>query len=347
MTRYVQARAEIAENPDFTRTMRGDGILMRNLIIAILLLGIAGFAFTKWKLHRDVEEGVDALLLMLAPVAQIEYESISSTLGGELTIDGIRGRVSGFSDDFHIGRLGIDTPGFLSLMKLGDLQGAAMSGENPLPESFGVIVDGLRMPVDSDYGRYVYEVQLEARGAGDVDPAGECTGRHGFSPDALLAMGYDEYDVSMRASFHQRGGRYVVEMTTASRDMWDVDAELNLVGDMAREISKGPAYRPKMQSARLEYTDRSLRERVTEHCRRLGLSDAEVRAAQFEAFMELGLENGIEFDEYMTGPYAEFLDGKATFVVTAEPNEPIVLSQIALYKPSDVPALLQLTGEAR
>lgn len=320
---------------------------MRNLMIAIVLLGIAGFAFTKWKLHRDVEEGVDALLMMMAPVAQVEYEGISSTLGGELTIDGIRGRVSGFSDDFHIDRLGIDTPSFLSLMKLGDLQGTAMSGKNPLPESFGLIVDGLRMPVDSDYGRYVYQAQADARGdGGDVGPADECTGRRGFSPDALVAMGYDEYDISLRASFRQRGDRYVVEMSTESREMWDMDAELNLVGDMARELSKGPAYRPRMQSARLEYTDRSLRNRVAEHCRRLGLSDAEVRAAQFEAFMAFGLENGIEFDEYMTEPYREFLDGKSTFVVTAEPNEPVVLSQIAMYKPSDVPALLQLTGEA-
>ncbi len=319
---------------------------MRNLIIAVLALAIAGFAFTKWKLHRDVEEGVDALLMMMAPVAQIEYEGISSTLGGELTIDGIRGRVSGFSDDFHIRRLGIDTPSFLSLMKLGDVQGAARSGENPLPSSFALIVDGLRMPVDSDYGRYLYEAQAEQRGVGTDDPSSDCTGRHGFSPDTLLAMGYDEYDLSMRASLRQQNSRYVVDLTTKSRDMWEIDVELDLVGDMARELSKGAAYKPKMRAARLEYTDLSMRDRVADYCRRLGLSDAEVRAAQFEAFMELGLENGIEFDEYMTEPYREFLAGKSTFVVTAEPNEPIVLSQITMYKPSDVPALLQLTGEA-
>lgn len=320
---------------------------MRNLIIAIVVLGVAGFAGVKWKLHRDVEQGVDAALMMLAPVARIEYEGISSTLGGELTIDGIRGRASGFSDDFHIERLGIDTPSFLSLMKLGDIQGAAMSGKNPLPSSFGLIVEGLRMPVDSDYGRYVYEAQAQARGVGTDNPANDCTGRHGFSPDALAAMGYDEYDISMRASLRQQGGRYVVDLTTESRDMWEIDVELDLVGDMVRELSKGPAYKPKMRSARLEYTDLSMRDRVAEYCRRLGLTDAEVRAAQFDAFMEIGLENGVEFDEYVTGPYQEFLDGKSTFVVTAEPNEPVVLSQIAMYKPSDVPALLQLTGEAR
>ena len=61
--------------------------------------------------------------------------------------------------------------------------------------------------------------------------------------------------------------------------------------------------------------------------------------------MASGLENGIEFDEYVVEPYKEFLAGKSTFVLTAKPNQPINLSQIDLYKPSDVPALLNLSGE--
>ena len=49
----------------------------------------------------------------------------------------------------------------------------------------------------------------------------------------------------------------------------------------------------------------------------------------------------------MLDPYKEFLKGKSTLVVTAKPNEPIAFSQIDLYKPSDVPALLNLAAAAR
>jgi hypothetical protein len=45
-------------------------------------------------------------------------------------------------------------------------------------------------------------------------------------------------------------------------------------------------------------------------------------------------------------PRIEFLNGKDRFVITAEPIEPVNLLQIGLYKPSDVPALLNLTAEA-
>ncbi len=68
--------------------------------------------------------------------------------------------------------------------------------------------------------------------------------------------------------------------------------------------------------------------------------------AQLDSFKFVGEENGIEFDEYLLEPYMEYIGGKSTLVVTARPNKPIAISQIDLYKPSDVPALLNLEATA-
>ena len=65
-----------------------------------------------------------------------------------------------------------------------------------------------------------------------------------------------------------------------------------------------------------------------------------------DTFKFYGESNGIVFDEYMLEPYAEFLAGKSRIEITAKPNEPIALSQIDLYKASDVPALLNLEAKA-
>ena len=54
---------------------------------------------------------------------------------------------------------------------------------------------------------------------------------------------------------------------------------------------------------------------------------------------------GVAFDEYVMVPYQKFLTGGSKFILTAKPNEPIGLSQIDLYKPEDVPALLNLSAE--
>ena len=71
-----------------------------------------------------------------------------------------------------------------------------------------------------------------------------------------------------------------------------------------------------------------------------------VIAARVDAFQAAAGTSGIEFDEYVIDPYVEFLNGKDRFVITAQPIEPVNLLQIGLYKPSDVPALLNLTAEA-
>lgn len=320
---------------------------MRNLVIAVLVLAAVGYFGIKWKLHSDVESGVDMAVLMMKPYVAIEYDGISSTLSGELTIDGIRGRVQGYDDAFSIGRLGIDTPSFLSLMKFSDMQSVMMVRKDVLPEYFGIILEGLKMPVDADYGHSLHAAQIAALGVSDAEePASECTGKYGFSPQALVAMGYEEYDLSFHARFRQEGGQYGVEIHSGSADMWDVDARLMLAGNMASQLAMGPAYRPKLSEMEIVYNDRSLKDRVAAYCRRLGLSAEDAITAQVDAFRYVGTQVGIEFDEYVMDPYREFLDGKSTLVVTAKPLEPVGLSSIALYKPSDVPALLQLSAEA-
>ncbi len=320
---------------------------MKNAIIGFVIVAALSYGFTKWMLHREVAKGVDMAVMMMAPFAMVQYEGVSSTLTGELTFDGIRARVKGFDDEIFIDRLGIDTPSFFSLIKLGDVESYANDGKDALPEYFGVIAERVRMPVDADYGEKLYAKNLEKLGVSDADePANLCTGKYGLSPEALKGMGYSEQVFSVSAHFRQLGSRYAVELKSSIENMWEIDAELVLLGDMMTEFAKGPRYRPKMVEMRIEYTDRSLQERTKKFCRRLGLSDDEVLNAQISAFRFMGLNNNIVFDEYVMKPYMEFLAGKSTLVVTAKPAEPIILSQIKLYNAADVPALLNLSAEA-
>ena len=96
---------------------------------------------------------------------------------------------------------------------------------------------------------------------------------------------------------------------------------------------------------RFEYEDRSLNKRVQRYCGQRGLTPEQTLQAQIAAFQFMGKQNGIVFDEYVMDPYKEFLGGKDSIVITARPTEPVSLTQIKLYNPSDVPALLDLTAE--
>ncbi len=318
---------------------------MKNFIIWAILMGALGYGGAKLYLHSEVSDAMDMAVVMMSPYADVEYDGVGSTLTGELTVDGVRVRIDGYRDDIHIDRIGIDTPSFFSLLELSDL--ARMESEN-MPEYFGFLIEGLRIPANADYYGELYEFALEARGIADAtSPAVECTGKYGFSPKALNALGYKDQVLSMSMIVRDDETRYSFDMKVSMDDMWDMDASVSLAGNIMTEMSKGAMYRPKLGDMRVEFTDRSLNQRVTKYCGQRGLSAADTLRAQMDSFKYVGETNGIEFDEYMLDPYKEFILGKSTLVVTARPSEPIAFSQIDLYKPSDVPALLNLAAVAR
>jgi len=317
---------------------------MKNLLIWTILMGALGYGGAKLYLHNEVSEAMDMAVLMMAPYADVDYDGVGSTLSGELTVDGVRVRIDGYRDDIHIDRIGIDTPSIFALLELSDL--ATMQSDS-MPEYFGFLIEGLRIPADADYYGELYAFALEARGIADAtNPAIECTGRYGFSPKALNDLGYQDQVISMSMTIRDDETRHSFDMKVSMDDMWDMDVSVSLAGNIVTELSKGAMYRPRLSNMRLEFTDRSLNQRVTKYCEQRGLSAADTLRARIDSFMFVGESNGIEFDQNMLDPYKEFILGKSTLVVTARPPEPIAFSQIDLYKPSDVPALLNLGAEA-
>jgi len=317
---------------------------MKNFAIWALVLAGAGYGAAKAYLHSEVADSMDMAVLMMAPYADVEYDGVRSTMTGELTIEGIRIKLHEFRDEIRIDRLGIDTPSFLSLLDMSDYM--SMRGRG-LPDSFGILVEGLHVPTDADYYDDIYKFSAAYRGASGVEDAGTtCTGKYGFSPEALEALGYREQVFSMTMTARNEGGKFALDVTSSIEDMWDVNARITLAGDLFNEMMKGASYRPRLRNLVVDYTDRSLNSRVREFCRSLGLSEEQTLQAQMDAFKFYGESNGIIFDEYLLEPYLQFLQGKERITITANPNEPIAMSQIDLYKASDVPALLNLEARA-
>jgi hypothetical protein len=321
---------------------------MKNLVIAVIVIGGLAYGGAKFYLHHKVSESMDAVVIQLAPYADITYEGVSSSMSGELTVDGINARISGFNDVLRIDKMGIDTAHFLALLELGNIVNKGRSSDRDLPEQFGFIVDGMHMPADADYYKRLHDFGVEAFGATDgKEPAAQCVGKYGFSPKALADLGYTEQNTSVAMYMRQDGANMGMDMAIGIEEMWDVDIELELVGDMKSQVSTGRSLRPTLSRMSVTVTDRSINQRTRDYCRQLGLSEEETLQAHMDALGFFGENHGIVFDDLILDPYKEFLGGKSTFLVTAQPNNPVNLSQISLYKPSDVPALLNLEAVAR
>lgn len=321
---------------------------MKNLVVTVILIGVLGYFGAKLYLHHEVSSNLDSALAMLRPFADIQYDGVSSTMTGELSVDGISARFGSFKDRLEIDKVSIITPGFWYLLNLDDMGKGMVGSEPELPESFGFAIDGMRADVSDDFMRAMSRAAREAVPdiGDDDDDAGHCVGKHGFSMETLRNLGYDDLVMSFSLGYRQDDGQLLVDMWADVEDMYGFDIDLVLDGELHPQSLARGTFRPRLVEGRLEYEDHSLMERTQALCRRRGVSAEDVTTAQLDAFRMAGIKNGIAFDEYVMAPYETFLSGGSKFVLTARPNEPISLTQIDLYKPEDVPALLNLSAEA-
>lgn len=318
---------------------------MRNLLIGICLLGVAGYFGSKFYLHDKVSRNLDMVLTAARPFVDVKYEGVSSTLTGELSVDGITARFAGYTDSVRIDSVSIVTPGYFHLLELVNIGGGS-ARDFDMPDALGIAVRGITVDVDADFMDAVSKARRAQMGVKEVTtPAAACVSAYG--DDMLKRLGYSELVVDAAVGYRQDNKRLVFDMSTTIADMYDMTFVLTFDGVPSPQSIAMRTYQPRLVNGRMEYVDMSLEDRVMKLCTESeNLPVETVIAARVDAFQAVAGQNGIEFDEYVIDPYVEFLKGKDRFVIKAEPTEPVNLAQLDLYKPSDVPALLNLSAEA-
>ena len=165
-----------------------------------------------------------------------------------------------------------------------------------------------------------------------------------MTPAALKRLGYHEVVMDLDASIRTVATHLVVELGAEIEDMYELDVDLTLEGADPTAMARG--VRPLLVAARLDYVDRSLNDRIVRHCAEQQVTREDVIAAQVREIQAIARDNGMELDAPLIEPYMDFLLGKQRFTLTSAPPRPVDLTRVSLYKPSDVPNLLNLSAEA-
>jgi hypothetical protein len=311
---------------------------MRKLVVAVIVLGVGGYFGAKFYVQHKAAQDLDAVLEQARPFVAIEYEQVVATLSGELRVENVLVRMPQFADGFTIESVGLQTPGFLFLLGFDQRK-------LEMPERLGVALTGIRVAADADFMRELDELQTASAGDFELTAADQCATSYGFAPQMLKQLGYHEVVADLSMGFRRQGSQVVMNVRAAVAKMYDVDVELTLEGiadptDMARGA------RPMLAGGRIDYVDRSLNDRIMKYCTQLEVTPEDVIAAQLREVHTLARHNGMELDALLIQPYTDFLLGKQRFTLIAQPPRPVDLTQLSLYKPSDVPNLLNLTAEA-
>lgn len=311
---------------------------MRNLLLAVAVLGVGGYFGAKLYVQHKAERDLDALLTQARPFVDITYGGVVATIRGELRAENVTIHLPQFDDPIAIDSVGVLTPGFLFLLGF-DRQ------ELTFPEFLGVEVRGLRTSADADFMRTLDELHAAQAAELELTPADRCAATYGLTPAAMKRLGYHEIVADFNASFRTAGDRLVMQIGADVEDMYAFDAELTLEG-VADPTAMARGARPLLVGARLDYFDRSLNGRIAKHCADEQVAHEDVIAAQIREIQNIARQQGVELDAPLIEPYTDFLLGKQRFTLTAAPPKPVDLTRVSLYKPSDVPNLLNLMAES-
>ena len=310
---------------------------MRNLIVAAAVFGVGGFFGAKYYVQYKTAKDLDAMLVQVRPFVGIEYDEVVATLDGELRVEDVTIRMPEFDDPFTIDAVGLQTPGFLFLLGFD-------RRKLEIPERLGIVLSGIRMSTDADFMRAVEELSKAEVETVALTEADKCASSAGFTPGMLRRLGYQQIVADVSLSYRRDGNKLVMSVGTDVENMYDVDVEFTLEG-IQDPTAMVRGAKPLFVGGRVDYVDRSLNGRIMTYCAEQQVTPEDVIAVQLREVHDLARQSGMELDALIIQPYTDFLLGKQRFTLISQPPKPIDLTRLSLYKPSDVPNLLNLTAE--
>jgi len=315
----------------------------RNTLIAIpVILGVA-YGGLKFYLHHRYATALDEAIRDASPFVEIRYKDLSTTLGGELRVEGITitPHVE-YTDQFRIDAVRVVTSGLKDLLNSGQ---NVERGE--FPRSLRLVVEGLEVPLDGFTMGYLDEASeaINTRIAQYVPPG--CGDIQHIGPRYYPDLGYDRMvaDFSLGYEIDESRGVMEVDLHGATRGMASVSLRTVMTGfgspSVQAALMNGP---PTPSLMEITYRDKSYTTRVTEFC-------AARSELSVEAYIDKETRRDADYYAVTWGvipsagvleAYRRFLKNPDEVRIVMDPGSAIDTTSLGAYRPEDLPALLGL-----
>lgn len=328
----------------------------KTFFVVFIVLPLIVYGGVKAYLHHHITQGVDAAVAGLAPYVKVKYGEITTTWKGDARIERVDVTVPQTNETIRVAAFELQAGNLYRLLTL-----RKTLEQSEIPEGLGFAILGVDLNLHSDYAvlfdEFVEKALKEAPEFLAHLPDLSCGDVKIFTLDHYLAMGYDNQITDLHFSYSQETKGQLVLITTVSiKDMFAFDSkEVLTTGTSVNSFADLATFKPRLVSLSGNYTDNSYTQRAVKLCtERNGGNAQEAREGQLRDFLfnltqfSLSLnELKLEPNEIMLAQYKPFAEKPGTLTFTAEPREPLDISTLQFYKPSDVPALLNLNLQAK
>lgn len=314
---------------------------LTHLLAGIAIAGGAVAGGVKGYVHHQVKSDVDALIAGARAYADIRYADLDTDLSGSATLHGLRILPHDLPDHVQIDALTVSGPdmGFL----LNGFGGSHERGE--LPAQAAIELRGWHLRADSTLVQAVRKSTATLAELLGIESDGCNLGRV-FGAKDFTAIGYDELLVDVRMGYRFAETFPGMELNWDFRTAGESGSFSVTLVDVSRTIPTMPPKIPRLRDMHMTYRlDPDFTRKLVGHCAAQRGVDAETYLAQLATEPDTLYQVSMGF---VPGPglreaFLEMLRSPGELAMSARPIDPLDLTTLDLYQPSQLPDLLGLT----
>lgn len=317
--------------------------LLKFILVVFVVAPLLLYGAVKVYLYYQLSEYMDRVSARSNPFVNLEYGDVSTSLSGEASVHDLRILVMGTDDVVEINKVTYNTPNIWYLLRdLGEID------NNQVPMSLHLSIQGLSMDLYGDLTDKMEDainnINLDLIGVNTL-----CGGRLFIGPREYRDMGYDEIvvdgDIGYDADSITQEIALNMDFTVRNMGTVHLSTIINGFNGTAFATRVSRAHNPRVGIFKLNYSDNSYHKRFVKMCSELSkMSEAEFITAEVNQspayFANLW---GIVPGPGLRDAYKEFLSDPGTIDVTLQWPDAIEPQNLQLYKPQDIPELLNLT----
>lgn len=317
------------------------------MIVGVIVSGVIGAVGAILYINHKTTEAVDQFVLSMSPFVQVDYDKVSSSLSGAVSVEGVTMTLPSFSDPIRIGSVGFKLPTFLDLLSLHNM-GPLQIARGQLPKSITVFADGFQLDTGDDYMMAMFramEADAAEKNGGTIptrseDPLGHCISRYGVSSRDLLELGLDRMTMSMRYQVEQMDGEIGASLEFEIQDTLTIDTRFSIQGRLA-DFASGRTDRARLMRFEIEGETQDITKRTWDRCETMGVDRDIAKEAYITSFLAGLAEGGFVADDRLIEPFrAGVIAEHQHFRVIGDPPQPVDIQQVKLYSADKLPALL-------
>lgn len=321
---------------------------MRKVLVGLLIGSAVAYGGLKLYVAHTVSQTADKMFALIAPVATVRYQGTTSSLDGSAGITGIHIEVLETGDIYQIDAFKLKTDSIFTLLGLD-----SKLREGEIPETFGIAIENMKMPVNTQLLDHAHGDPGLWGGLGLPYGSLACGDRDGFSVDDLYDMGLANTTTSLEVDVRREPSRgeirFLVYVDSAGLNTSEIELIMAAPGGNfdPRAAMSAP---PQIESASMTLQDQGWHMKMLDYCMgQTGMDKQTYLDAHVAAIKSALASDGIEVGDSLTNAYRQFVDDGGMMTIAFRPAGAVDLASLNFYSLQDalgyLGAQLSVNGE--